>query len=145
MKTNTKTILIVLAVLVVLIVGVAFYYYRKGKKQVTIQAPPLDNPTGGNGSQQNNPYGVSDSQILAIAGSLHKDMEGFNWNGHDIEPFQNLNALSDSDFVRVYNVFNSKYQAESEETLKQWIESETFVFDDVIDSILSRMARLNLL
>lgn len=143
MKTSNKTILIVIAIVVVFIVGIAFFYYRKGKKQVTIQKPPLDNPNSD--SPENNPFAVSDAQITSIVDALHRDMDGLNWNGHDVQPYQDLNALSDSDFSRVYNVFNSKYQSDSGETLKQWIESESYVFDDVTDSIKQRMGRLNLL
>lgn len=143
MKLSTKQILIISAIVLVVFVIVGIWFYRKGTRQITIQEPPLDDPETDAGA--NNPYAVSKSEILQVVDGLYRDMQGFNWSGHDIEPFEKLQSLSDTDFVNVYNVFNSKYQQESQETLKEWIESESFAFDDIIDSILARMGRLNLI
>lgn len=141
MKITTKQLLIIVAVVIVIFIAIGFWFYRKGRKKVTAVKPPLDNPnTGGN-----NTAGVSNAEILSISDALFTDMDGYNWSGHDVMPYQRLQALSDTDFVNVYNVFNSKYQPESGETLKQWINSEMYAFDDVIESILDRMARLNLI
>lgn len=141
MKLTTKQILIIAAIVLVVFVVVGIWFYRKGKRQVTIQAPPLDNPDTGTG---NNTYSVSNAEILQTVEDLYRDMNGFNWAGHDAEPYEKLQSFSDTDFVNTYNTFNSKYQQESQQTLKEWIESESYAFDDIVDSILDRMDRLNL-
>lgn len=149
MKLTTKQILITIAVITVILIAVGLWFYSKGKKQTTIKEPPLDNPIlndGTNGTGViNNPNSVSSSEITAISNDLFEDMSGFNWSGHNVEPYQRLSALSDTDFVNVYNVFNNAYQSQSGATLKQWIEAESYAFNDVTDSIKERMGRLNLM
>lgn len=138
MKVSTKQFLIIAGIVLVVFIIIGIWFYRKGKKQTTIAPLPLDNPDA------NNAYGVSFSELLQIADAMHKDMDGLNLLGHDVTPYEKYAALSDTDFVKVYNVYNEKYQKESGETLKEWIESESYAFDDVTDSILARMGRLNL-
>jgi hypothetical protein len=145
MWQKNKQQIIIGGIVLIVIVIVGIWFYRKGKRQVTILPPPLDNPgTGSSGGSNNNPYGVSNSTITQIADELYIDMDGFNFFGHNIAPYQNLSALSDSDFVNVYNTFNKKFQPDSGETLKKWMESESYAFDDVTDAIMQRMGRLNL-
>jgi hypothetical protein len=140
-KLNEKKLLIIAAIVLVLMVVIGIYFYRRGKKQVTIAPIFNDTPNPGN----NNTAGVSESEITQIAQQLFQDMDGFNILGHDIAPFQKLVSLSDTDFSKVYIAFNTMYQPQSGETLKQWIENESFAFNDVIDSIKLRFGRLNLL
>lgn len=142
MKVTPKQILVIVIIAVVMITMIilGIWAYRKGKKQVTIAKLPLDNAVTGS----NNPAGVSQAEIVAIADALYRDMDGWNLSGHKVEPYQKLNALSDTDFVNAYNTFNTLHQSEGDGTLKEWIESETFVFDDVVESIIARMGRLNL-
>ena len=123
---------------VVIIVAFSIWFYIKGKKKTTIATVPVDSPTG-----ENNPNAVSTADITQLANELYNDMNGFNWSGHDVTPYQKLDSLSDTDFVNVYNTFNTLHTGEG--TLKQWMDSETYVFNDVTDSILDRMARLNLI
>ena len=144
MDKKTKTYLIVGLVALLLIIGVALFFYFKGKKTTT-QAPLLiDNPDGQPTGQGNNVYGVSAGEISRISDALHNDMAGFNLFGHDVQPYQDLIALSDTDFGKVYNDFNTKYQPNSGSTLTGWINSESFAFNDVADSIRQRLGRLNL-
>jgi len=142
MKLSPKQILIVIAIVFILLISIGVWFYLKGKKTVTIQKPPLDNPDPNN---PNNPYSVSSGEITSIVSALHEDMDGFNYYGHNSEPYEKLNSLSDTDFVNTYNTFNTMYQVASGQTLKQWIESESYAFDDVTTSILDRMGRLNLI
>jgi hypothetical protein len=138
MDKKTKTILIIVAVVLLLIIAVAVYYYRQGKKTTT-QAPiTLDSPNS------NNSYGVSASEISRISDALYRDMSGFNYLGHDAQPYMDLISLSDTDTERVYNDFNTKHQADSLQTLTGWINSESFAFNDVADAIRNRFGRLNL-
>jgi hypothetical protein len=151
MKLTSKQILIIVAVVLVILVIVGIWFYRKGKKQTTI-APYVNDTPGATGSGSttgtgtNNPAGVSVSQISMISQALFNEMDGFNvWR--DTKPFTDLMILSDTDFVKVYNKFNTDYQAEGDGTLKQWIEDESGVgeFATIREAILQRMARLNLI
>ena len=141
MDKKTKKYLIIGAIVLVIIVSIAVYFYYKGKKTTT-QAPlSNDNPdpTG-----PNNSYGVSASQISQISDALYSDMSGFNWLGHATQPYQDLSALSDTDFEKVYNDYNTKHQAASNETFTQWINGEDFAFADLANSIRQRLGSLNL-
>lgn len=140
MKLNPKQLLIIFAIVVVLMVIVGVWFYVKGKRKTTIAPPPQDNPDG----STNNVYGVSSAEIAVISDQLYQDMDGFNLTGHDSAPYEKLSALSDTDFVKVYNAFNTKYQKEGG-TLKEWIEDESYAFDDVVEAILTRMGRLGLI
>lgn len=89
MKLSTKQILIISAIVFLILLAVGIWFYRKGKKQVTIQAPPQDNPNGG--ANTNNPYAVSDGEISQIANGLFIDMDGFNYSGHNVEAYEKFN------------------------------------------------------
>ena len=148
MKLTSNQLLIILVVVLLIFVIIGVWFYRKGKKQTTIAPYVNDNPTTNNtgSSSSNNPAGVSSSQISMIAQALFNEMDGFNvWR--DTKPFTDLLILSDTDFVKVYNKFNTDHQAKGDGTLKQWIEDESGVgeFATIKEAILERMARLNLI
>ncbi len=137
-KTFTTKQILITAVIVFLIIAlISFHFYRKGKKTTTIVQPPADNGTGP-------AVNVPTTTITAIANDLHTDMDGFNFSGHDVKPYQELMALSNTDFVRVYNTFNTLFQGPSGQTLREWIESESYAFDDVVESIIQRFNALNI-
>jgi hypothetical protein len=138
-KGSYKTTIIITIIVIVLIMIIAAYFYYQGKKTTTIAKVPVDNPDG-----TNNPSGVGDGVISQISGDLHSDMNGWNILGHNVTPYQQLVALSDTDFVRVYNLFNTNYEPASKETLIGWINDEDFWNKDVQNSILERAARLDL-
>lgn len=145
MSPRTKTYAIIGLVALVVLVSVAIYFYKKGKKQVSVQVLPYDvagEPTGT--GQPGTGNGISNNQIKVLVQKLYDDMSGFNWSGHDQAPYQEMSTLSDTDFVRVYNLFNTLYQKESEQTLREWIDNEKYAFSFLTDSILQRMAKLNL-
>lgn len=139
---SKKNIYIIIAVLVV-VVAIAIFFYRKGKKTVTIQTLPNDLP--GEPSGSGSAVGTSNNEIKLIANALYEDMSGFNYSGHDYEPYNRAIVLSDTDLVRLYNTFNTLYQTESKETLKQWILNENYYYSDVPNSLLARFAKLNLI
>lgn len=144
MKFTKVHMWIAISVIVVLIVF-SVYFYRKGKKQTSIQALPGDLP--GSNQANNNPAGISNAEILQLTTDLYNDMQGVNFWGHDNTLFQKLLTLSDTDFVKVYNTFNTSYQSTSGETLTQWIANETNVTGNFMilkEAILDRCAKLNL-
>lgn len=139
------------ATLIILIIVVAIYWFafRTGKDQgsTTIEQVPLPDDVTESGVQLTTEEAT---KVRTISKELHADMDGWNAFSHDMEPYRNLVNLSDTLFVAVYNDFNTLY-AESGETLRQWIEGESFVtfglqsvFMEVRQNILDRMNRLNL-
>jgi len=144
MKVSTKQFLIIGAVILVVFIIIGIWFYRKGKKQVTIAEVPFDSPF--ESSNSNNPYSVSDSELVELSDRLYREMDGFGiWR--DADPYKDLIKLSDTDFVKVYNIFNTNHQSKSGETLKKWIENEYVIGElaSYIKSILDRMGRLNLI
>ncbi len=145
MDKQTQKYLIIGAIVFVVLISVGVWFYRKGKKQTTIQKVPNDNPTG---SGPNNPYTVGSPNITQLVQDLHSDMSGLNLFNNDASVYTRLMTLSDTDFVNVYNTFNSKYQIPSGQTLKEWIEGEQQYwgsdFSVIKPTVISRMGRLNL-
>ncbi len=139
MKIQRKHIYIAIAVLVVL-VALGIYFYRQGKKTVTIQDLPEDLP--GNPGSVNS--GSTNDEIKIVSSGLYNDMKGFNYAGHNYEPYNKAATFSDTDLVKLYNTFNTLYQPDSGETLKQWIENENYYYADVPNMLLARFAKLNL-
>jgi hypothetical protein len=134
-----KQILIGLIVLLFLLY-IYFQGKKSGKKGQSLQVDvPLDVVIGGN-------VAIDGTKVRQIATELHNDMDGYNWQGHDEEIYNRYSQLSDSEFISVYNDFNTRYFNEGEGTLFEWIDNETYVgYWDVIENvILPRMAALNL-
>lgn len=143
---NTQTLIVVGAVLFILIIlGVVIYFWAKSKGKaegtINITAPPTDNPTG------NTSVSSSEAEIQSVASELYQDMKGAAW-GHEIAPWKRWLQMSDTDFVRVYNQFNTDHQVESQETMKQWVEGEQgwtqLDWTELKNTALTRMAKLNL-
>lgn len=119
-KLNVTAIIIGTVVLILLI-ALGWYFYRQGKKQVTLQSLPGELP-GNPGS--GNANGASNDEIKNLANALYDDMNGFNMWGHNQAPFDQANLLNDTDIIKLYNTFNSLYQKESGETLTSWLNNE---------------------
>lgn len=147
MDKQTKKWLIVAGIILVLLIAFGIYWYKRGKKTTSIAPIIKDNP--GSTAADNNPAGVSDTDIKFLATNLHTDMSGSNFWGHNDDYFQHLLELSDTDFERVYNAFNTEYQAESGQTLIQWVDGENDFFGggafaSLKQAILARGKKLNL-
>lgn len=127
--------------------GLIYFAYRQGKKQTTqAQLPPNDNQTN---PQTNTPSGASTAELTRIAGSLWDDMSGWNLTGHKPEAYAEALTLSDYDFVRLYNIWNSIYQSRNGETLTQMFDGETYIFfgetgGSVYYAFKNRLNKLNL-
>jgi hypothetical protein len=141
MKTDKKSIYIYGGG-VLLIAALIYYAYKQGKKQTTISPlPENDNPTGG--------IGETNENLSTLATNLYDEMSGFNWSGHDSTPYKKAVLLSDIDFVRLYNIFNIKYQGTSEQTLTGWFDSETFFVlgsadNSIYKTFSDNLSKLNL-
>ena len=134
-----KYIIIGISVLLFLVI-LSYIFYRKGKKQVTLQSLPGELP-GNPGS--GNVTGASNDEIKRIANALYADMKGFNLTGHNYEPYNQAVLLNDTDLIKLYNTYNKLYQVESGETLTQWIANEQYTYPEVPGIILSRLKKLN--
>lgn len=138
---NRIQLYIGIAVLLFL-VGLGWFFYRRGKKQVTLQYGPGELPGNpGRGSQ----LGASNEEIKKIANDLYADMNGFNVFGHDYEPYQEANMLSDNDLIALYNTFNASYNDENEGTLTHWISSERYSDTTLPSLLIARLKKLNML
>lgn len=140
--TFTKTHLYIAIAVLVFMALFGYYYYRKGKNTVSIQALPNDLP--GNQGAASGSGGASNDEIKRVVNALYNDMNGWNITGHNYEPYQTALTFSDTDIVKLYNAFNTLYQQDSKQTLAQWIESEEYVYYDIPDALLARFAKLNL-
>jgi len=122
--------------------ALVYYAYLQGKKTTTIAPlPENDVPAGQTGETNEN--------LAILATQLHDEMSGFNWSGHDVAPYKNAILLSDIDFVRLYNIFNTKYQSTSGETLTGWFNSETFFIlgsadNSIYQTFSDNLSKLNL-
>lgn len=115
------TVVIITIVVILLLVGLGIYFYRQGKKKVTLQSLPGELPGNpGSGSTT----GASNDEIKNVANSLFKDMDGFNVFGHNQAPYDQANLLNDTDTIKLYNAFNTLYQPDSGETLTSWLQNE---------------------
>jgi hypothetical protein len=141
LEKEHKKYLIAIIVALLIIAGIAFYFYKQGKKTVTIQQLPGQLPGDSTGT---NETGASNDEIKLIVEGLYKDMKGFNWLGHNYEPYDQANELNDTDLVKLYNAFNTIYQTDSGQTLTQWISNESYFSGTSPHLLLARFAKLNL-
>lgn len=144
MSRTHKTYLIIALVVLTFLVVFGLYFYKRGKRTTTLQDPtklPGDTSNGGEGTSNT---GASNDDLKLLVAALHEDMDGPNLFGHDIEPYKRMLQLSDGDLIKLYNAFNATYQADSGETLYQWIENEKYSFYEMTDTILAKMQKLNL-
>ncbi|HYD20019.1 MAG TPA: hypothetical protein VEB40_00990 [Flavipsychrobacter sp.] len=142
---KVKLIIAGVILILLLVIGIVIYSAgnRKGKSkgQVNISTLPAD-LAGGQGAQ------ASESEIRQLASEIYEDMKGLNVWGHNITPWQRVLALSDTDLVRLSNEFNTSYQKESEQTLKEWVDSEVgggTAWPTVRETVLTRLNKLNIL
>lgn len=144
-EVKTRTIIIIAIIILIIVIAIAIYFYQKGKKTTTIAPVPIDRP--GDTSGGNNTAGASDGELKQLAVDLFTEMDGFNAT-RDYIPYDRLLLLSDTDFVNVYNIFNTKYQGSSGETLVEWVAGEKYIWDDrfktIKQNIASRAGRLGL-
>ena len=154
MKTISKTqiylIIAGVALLIVIIIGIVIY--RSGKKSglvagaINLSSPVNDNPNGAVTGPQ-----ASVAELKTLAQTIHDDMDGGNLT-HNIDAWNRVLVLSDSDFIKLYNEFDFDFQKESGQTLRGWIESETSYYVPFLgtqwgstkDALLARMNKLNL-
>jgi hypothetical protein len=138
-KVNLTVIILSLVVLILLIIA-GIYIYRQGKKKTTIQALPGELP-GNPGS--GNVNGASNDEIKSIANDIYEDIDGFNVFGHDNKPYDSAVLLNDTDIVKLYNTYNTLYQAKLGETLTQSLENEKFWENTNPDNLIKRLKKLN--
>ncbi len=127
--------------------GVCWYFYRQGKNEVTIKKDVYDTKNG-TGPPTNKPDNIH--YLTQLAGQIHDDLDGINlFANHDETIYNNVLALSNTDFVAFYNIWNTLYQQDYGKPLKAAIEEHGALpltpWATVKETILTRMNNLNLL
>lgn len=123
-----------------------FFFIGKsfGRSIPPAMVPLPNDPGSGTGATGS----LSDANIRLITDALHEDIN--SWFTRDSAPYIDLMALSDTDFVRVYNDWNSRYFNDNKETLKQaiegeWLSATSFTFYNLKPQLMQRFERLGLL
>lgn len=145
MPSQSKNTLYILGGVV--IVGViAYYFYQKGKAKPTIEnlPPDLSGTTTTTGTTP-----TSNSQLQELAGQIYEDAIGANvFSNHDESIYERALALSNTDFVQLYNIFNSLYQPELKETLHAIIDDQWAIpytpWETIKNAMLNRFNSLHL-
>jgi hypothetical protein len=141
---------VVIAVILVVIV-VAIIFYRKGKSKTTLSELPTDAPEGsgtGNGGVNMSGQQISTNEVTLLAADLHEDIHEI-FGTRNTSLYERLANLSDTDLIRVYNTYNTKYQAEDNETMLEALESEFSLalfstsYTGNVNSIISRLRKYN--
>lgn len=128
-----------------LVIGLFVWVYFSGKANGATNIN-LSNPLT-NGEAPS----ASQAEVSQLAGKLHADLDGVNTFGHDNQAYQDLLAMSDTDFIRVYNEFNHRFQKDSGQTFHQWLNNEeTWIqvgskWPPLRDAAIQRMNKLKLL
>lgn len=135
-QNNPQTTKIIVGLF--LIAGVGYYFYKRGTAARALFPIPKDQ--GGEIDQQ---------KLNELAGDLYEDMKGVDLFGaHDIDIYERVAVLSNSEFVALHNTFNSKYQSDSGQTLTEWVRSEFSVpysqFETIKNTFVKRSNNLNL-
>lgn len=135
-----KTYLWIAGVVLVFLVLLGWYFYRQGKKTVTLQSLPGELPGDKSGG---NVTGASNDEIKRIANGLYGDMNGLNLMGHTYDPYNAAVLLNDRDIVSLYNAFNTMYQADSGQTLTEWIGNDRYAYPETPGVLWHRLKKLN--
>lgn len=90
---------------------------------------------------------LSDAAIQTLVNDLKEDI--YSYGTRNSAPYVTLLALSNTDFVRAYNDWNSRYYQLDKETLKQaiageWFSSTSFTFANIKDDLMTRFTNLGL-
>lgn len=119
--TNKQKLIIAGVVLfIILIIGIVIYRAGKKKGSINLSNPIIDAPNSSNTQGQQ----LSLTQIKELATQTKNDMSGGNLT-HDAVIWGNVLALSDTDFVRLYNEFNAEFQKDSGQTFAGWVTAES--------------------
>lgn len=146
MLSEMEEKMIIGGVVLVLISGVVYYIYTTGKKAGTRpQTKPLpydDRP--GQSGQTNVP---DTAEAEKIADAIYEEFSGLNFSTNE-EVLKDFLILNSTDFVQTYNVWNSKYSEEENETMREFISDQWAlpgtVLAELKETILNRMSTLNL-
>lgn len=119
-------------VIIVIIVLIWYFFYHKGSEVTTLVVPPKDTPNSTDSN--NNPAEVGDIAIKQMVDNAHADAVSW-WqifNGHNASLYLPIVTLSDTDFVKAYDIWNNEYQALDGKTMKGIIDGFDAGWDDGI-------------
>lgn len=129
----------------IILILVFFFVGKALGKSTPPDMVPLPNDPGAGGTGATGQ--LPSAGITAITDSLYDDIYSI-WT-RDSQPYIDLMALSDTDFVRVYNDWNARYYSKDQQTLKQaidgeWLSATSFTFYNLKPQLMQRFSRLGL-
>jgi len=135
---------------VLVMIVVAIIFYRKGKGKTTLTDLPTEglNASTGNGGVNLSGVQVSTNDLIQMAADMHEDINCI-FCTRNSALYERVAALSDTDLGRLYNMYNTKYQAQDKETMLQALQGEltgafSTTFAGNVKSIISRLEKYNL-
>jgi hypothetical protein len=135
-KSLLKTGIIVLVLLLFLGIGIYYYGKKSAPSQINQLTPPSDTVNGVSGA--------SDATLTTLSAALSVDLN--SWISRNNDLYNQMLNLSDTDLVRLYNIYNNNYETSTGETLTQAM-SNHFIdlgtsFDLLRDNVLANLTRL---
>ena len=130
-----KTVISVIVGAVILLIVIFFVGKAYGKK-----TPPKKLPDPGDIVDD-----VTTYDPTAMTDKLWGDIDGISWlYNHDIDIYNELITLSDTNLVKVMNDWDKRYFSKHSETLLQAINGEYYFLDDndIIDALKARLTKL---
>jgi len=146
MKLSNKQIYIISGIALVVVILLFVWTYYSGKKAGA-------SPTGVKPPKDMVGADLTNEQLTFLNGlavNLFNDMDGLNWKGWDYDLYKEVSLLSDNELVVLSNIFNEKYELNTEQTFVQWLKNENFATftttgwatQTVVNTIVSRYTQL---
>lgn len=139
---KNKNVIIGIIILAIVIFTI-WYFYNRGKSVPTTVKPILDNPDSS--SSSNNPAGYNAAQLKVLVDVAHEDYDStYNdiFGKHDPDVYIPIIQLSDTDFTRAYNIWNTSYQEKDERTMVQAIDSLFGTWNDFSFPIVGQIGNI---
>lgn len=134
--------------IIIVVIFLIYYFYNKGKGS-TVYTKPVQDVIGST-SPNNNPVGLSNTEIRLIVKLAHDDYDSYLkgiTGTHDGDLYVPIAQMSDTDFGRAYNIWNEQYQSEDGKTMVGAIESLFGFWSGITlaqDAIIQKATRLGL-
>ena len=140
-QTSIKTVLIITAVVLAMIIGIYIYATNKAKGDI-VKIEPAQYTEPGTFTD------VESKQIRVLSSSLKDDLDGYNFDGHNYDLYDQLLNLNDKmfagvciDFQRVNGgvSFRTAFTGDSV-SFKAW----DHIFNGRYDKVIAKLNALNI-
>ena len=153
-ELDIKYKLISAFVILLIVCIVICYIYSQGKKACAINqsSPVIDNP---NDPTQNTTPQTPQNEIDQMSVDIHSDFGSFygltDQLGHNMDLWNKVLVLSDTDLVRLNNAYNTKYQSQDGTDFFNKLNSQSTVllwngdtWSVVKQALIDRLTKLNI-